>query len=195
MLVDACSMHLITQPTQFDVIVTENLFGDILSDEASVIPGSLGLSPSASFGQTGTRLYEPIHGSAPDIANEDKANPFGMVLSLALCLRESLNQNDAANELESIVYSFIQSNKTTADLGGQYRTSEIFKLLKENIYKRRRKLWVKHCLIKYGKNMCFMEKKVNHNYYTLIYISFMKSLLLKHLKDLEYKIVNSEDLI
>ena len=131
MLVDACSMHLITQPTQFDVIVTENLFGDILSDEASVIPGSLGLSPSASFGQTGTRLYEPIHGSAPDIANEDKANPFGMVLSLALCLRESLNQNDAANELESIVYSFIQSNKTTADLGGQYRTSEIFKLLKE----------------------------------------------------------------
>ncbi len=131
MLVDACSMHLITQPTQFDVIVTENLFGDILSDEASVIPGSLGLSPSASFGQTGTRLYEPIHGSAPDIANEDKANPFGMVLSLALCLRESLNQNDAANELESIVYSFIQSNKTTADLGGQYRTSKIFKLLKE----------------------------------------------------------------
>ena len=131
MLVDACSMHLITQPTQFDVIVTENLFGDILSDEASVIPGSLGLSPSASFGQTSTRLYEPIHGSAPDIANEDKANPFGMVLSLALCLRESLNQNDAANELESIVYSFIQSNKTTADLGGQYRTSEIFKLLKE----------------------------------------------------------------
>ena len=131
MLVDACSMHLITQPTQFDVIVTENLFGDILSDEASVIPGSLGLSPSASFGQTGTRLYEPIHGSAPDIANEDKANPFGMLLSLALCLRESLNQNDAANELESIVYSFIQSNKTTADLGGQYRTSEIFKLLKE----------------------------------------------------------------
>ncbi|MBF2233809.1 3-isopropylmalate dehydrogenase [Staphylococcus epidermidis] len=131
MLVDACSMHLITQPTQFDVIVTENLFGDILSDEASVIPGSLGLSPSASFGQTGTRLYEPIHGSAPDIANEDKANPFGMVLSLALCLRESLNQIDAANELESIVYSFIQSNKTTADLGGQYRTSEIFKLLKE----------------------------------------------------------------
>ena len=90
------------------------------------------------------RLYEPIHGSAPDIANEDKANPFGMVLSLALCLRESLNQIDAANELESIVYSFIQSNKTTADLGGQYRTSEIFKLLKENIYKRRRKLWVKH---------------------------------------------------
>ena len=76
-----------------------------------------------------------------------------MVLSLALCLRESLNQNDAANELESIVYSFIQSNKTTADLGGQYRTSEILNCLKKNIYKRRRKLWVKHCLIKYGKHV------------------------------------------
>lgn len=86
MLVDACSMHLITQPTQFDVIVTENLFGDILSDEASVIPGSLGLSPSASFGQTGTRLYEPIHGSAPDIANEDKSESiwYGSIFSTLL---------------------------------------------------------------------------------------------------------------
>ena len=90
-------MHLITRPTQFDVIVTENLFGDILSDEASVIPGSLGLSPSASFSNQGTRLYEPIHGSAPDIANQDIANPFGMILSLALCL-ESLNQPKAAKE-------------------------------------------------------------------------------------------------
>ncbi|HCG74427.1 MULTISPECIES: 3-isopropylmalate dehydrogenase [Staphylococcus] len=130
LLVDACSMHLITRPTQFDVIVTENLFGDILSDEASVIPGSLGLSPSASFSNQGTRLYEPIHGSAPDIANHDIANPFGMILSLALCLRESLNQPKAAKELEDHVFALIKSGKTTADLGGQYKTSEIFKLLK-----------------------------------------------------------------
>ena len=83
LLVDACSMQLISQPTNFDVIVTENLFGDILSDEASTIPGSLGLSPSASFSLEGPRLYEPIHGSAPD-TNQNLANPFGMILSLVL---------------------------------------------------------------------------------------------------------------
>lgn len=132
LLVDACSMHLITRPTQFDVIVTENLFGDILSDEASVIPGSLGLSPSASFGEQGTRLYEPIHGSAPDIANQDKANPFGMVLSLALCLKESLNQEQAAKELEDKVFKLIKSGRTTSDLGGNFKTSEIFELLKKD---------------------------------------------------------------
>ncbi|MEQ5991033.1 3-isopropylmalate dehydrogenase [Staphylococcus saccharolyticus] len=131
LLVDACSMHLITRPTQFDVIVTENLFGAILSDEASVIPGSLGLSPSANFGNQGTRLYEPIHGSAPDIANKNIANPFGIVLSLALCLRESLNQEKAASELEHNVYELIKSGQTTADLGGQMSTSEIFDILKE----------------------------------------------------------------
>ncbi len=125
-------MHLITRPTQFDVIVTENLFGDILSDEASVIPGSLGLSPSASFGKDGTRLYEPIHGSAPDIAGKDIANPFGMLLSLAMCLRESFNEVAAANELEHKIYQFIREGKCTSDLGGTYRTSEIIKLLKED---------------------------------------------------------------
>ncbi|PNZ27479.1 3-isopropylmalate dehydrogenase [Staphylococcus petrasii] len=131
LLVDACSMHLITNPTQFDVIVTENLFGDILSDEASVIPGSLGLSPSASFSLEGPRLYEPIHGSAPDIANQNIANPVGMILSLAMCLRESLNQDKAATELEDYVYTLIKEGKTTPDLGGNYKTSEIFNLLKE----------------------------------------------------------------
>ncbi|MCM3104775.1 MULTISPECIES: 3-isopropylmalate dehydrogenase [Staphylococcus] len=131
LLVDACSMHLITRPTQFDVIVTENLFGDILSDEASVIPGSLGLSPSASFGKDGTRLYEPIHGSAPDIAGQDKANPFGMILSLAMCLRESFNEIEAAKELENNVYQLIRDGKCTADLGGTYTTSQIIKFLKE----------------------------------------------------------------
>lgn len=128
-LVDACSMHLITRPSQFDVIVTENLFGDILSDEASVIPGSLGLSPSASFGEHGTRLYEPIHGSAPDIAGQNIANPYGMVLSLAMCLRESLNQAEAATALEHFVYTSIENGIVTPDLGGHYTTSEIFETL------------------------------------------------------------------
>ena len=133
LLVDACAMHLIVNPSQFDVIVTENLFGDILSDEASVIPGSLGLSPSASFSEQGTRLYEPIHGSAPDIAGQDKANPFGMLLSVAMCLRESLNQDDAATHLENIIYTLIKTGKTTTDLGGQYTTSDIFNFVKENL--------------------------------------------------------------
>lgn len=133
LLVDACAMHLITNPSQFDVIVTENLFGDILSDEASVIPGSLGLSPSASFSECGPRLYEPIHGSAPDIANQDKANPFGMLLSVVMCLRESLNELEAAEKLETIIYELIKDGKTTSDLNGKYKTSEIFNFVKGKI--------------------------------------------------------------
>jgi 3-isopropylmalate dehydrogenase len=133
LLVDACAMHLITNPTQFDVIVTENLFGDILSDEASVIPGSLGLSPSASFSEQGTRLYEPIHGSAPDIANQNKANPFGMLLSVAMCLRESFGEEQAASYLEQTVYQLIKDGKTTSDLGGQCTTTEVFQFVKENL--------------------------------------------------------------
>lgn len=133
LLVDACAMHIITNPSQFDVIVTENLFGDILSDEASVIPGSLGLSPSASFSEKGPRLYEPIHGSAPDIANKDIANPFGMLLSVVMCLRESLNAPEAAHRLESIIYQLIEDEKTTQDLNGKYKTTDIFKFIKQNL--------------------------------------------------------------
>ncbi|KKI52637.1 MAG: 3-isopropylmalate dehydrogenase [Staphylococcus equorum] len=133
LLVDACAMHLITNPSQFDVIVTENLFGDILSDEASVIPGSLGLSPSASFSEQGPRLYEPIHGSAPDIANQDIANPFGMLLSVVMCLRESLNEPQAAEKLESVIYQLIKEGKTTRDLNGNYNTSDIINFVKENL--------------------------------------------------------------
>ncbi|SCT44305.1 3-isopropylmalate dehydrogenase [Staphylococcus caeli] len=133
LLVDACAMHLITNPSQFDVIVTENLFGDILSDEASVIPGSLGLSPSASFSEQGPRLYEPIHGSAPDIANQDIANPFGMLLSVAMCLRESLEVHAAADKLETVIYQLIKEGKTTRDLNGQYHTSEIIQFIKNNL--------------------------------------------------------------
>ncbi|MDG0844541.1 3-isopropylmalate dehydrogenase [Staphylococcus equorum] len=133
LLVDACAMHLITNPSQFDVIVTENLFGDILSDEASVIPGSLGLSPSASFSEQGPRLYEPIHGSAPDIANQDIANPFGMLLSVVMCLRESLNEPHAAEKLETVIYQLIKDGKTTRDLNGNYNTSDIINFVKENL--------------------------------------------------------------
>ncbi|WP_436861251.1 3-isopropylmalate dehydrogenase [Staphylococcus caeli] len=133
LLVDACAMHLITNPSQFDVIVTENLFGDILSDEASVIPGSLGLSPSASFSEQGPRLYEPIHGSAPDIANQDIANPFGMLLSVVMCLRESLEAYEAADKLETVIYQLIKDGKTTRDLNGTYHTSEIIQFVKNNL--------------------------------------------------------------
>src|SRR5699024_6908431 len=97
LLVGACAMHLSTNTSQFDVIVTENLFGDILSDEASIISGSLGLSPSASFSDNGPSEDEPMHGAAPEIANQDKANPFGMLLSLVMCLRESIKETEAAN--------------------------------------------------------------------------------------------------
>ena len=152
LLVDACSMQLISQPTNFDVIVTENLFGDILSDEASTIPGSLGLSPSASFSLEGPRLYEPIHGSAPDIANQNLANPFGMILSLAMCLRESFNFEDAASELEQAVYQLIKDGKTTKDLNGHYTTSDIFNELKELLI-RGMLLWDKRYSIKFGINM------------------------------------------
>ncbi|UXS59170.1 3-isopropylmalate dehydrogenase [Staphylococcus ureilyticus] len=133
LLVDACAMHIITNPSQFDVIVTENFFGDILSDEASVIPGSLGLSPSASFSEKGPRLYEPIHGSAPDIANKDIANPFGMLLSVVMCLRKSLNAPEAAHRLESVIYQLIEDEKTTQDLNGKYKTTDIFKFIKQNL--------------------------------------------------------------
>lgn len=133
LLVDACSMKLIQKPQQFDVIVTENLFGDILSDEASMLPGSLGLSPSASVGQHGLRLYEPIHGSAPDIAGQNKANPFGMLLSLSMCLRETFELSHVADMLETCIQQLIAQNHTTEDLNGQHTTHAIFKLVKQYI--------------------------------------------------------------
>lgn len=133
LLVDACSMHLLKRPTDFDVIVTENLFGDILSDEASMLPGSLGLSPSASFSESGPALYEPIHGSAPDIAGQNKANPFGMLLSLAMCLRMSAHRDDMATWLENAVDYLIAHKITTPDLGGQSTTNEIFEALQSHI--------------------------------------------------------------
>lgn len=122
-LVDAMAMHLIKSPARFDVIVTENMFGDILTDEASVLPGSIGVLPSASMSDRpgsapGTRfgLYEPIHGSAPDIAGQGKANPAGAILSAAMMLRWSLGRDDAARAIESAVSSAIASGVRTGDI-------------------------------------------------------------------------------
>jgi 3-isopropylmalate dehydrogenase len=120
-LVDSCAMLLIRRPADFDVIVTENLFGDILSDEASVLAGSLGVLPSASLGERRTAygqfgLYEPIHGSAPDIAGRDVANPIGTILSGAMLLRTSLGRPDAAEAIEAAVSLALVDGWRTADL-------------------------------------------------------------------------------
>jgi 3-isopropylmalate dehydrogenase len=120
-LVDSCAMLLVRRPASFDVLVTENLFGDILSDEASVLAGSLGMLPSASLGERRTEhgrfgLYEPIHGSAPDIAGRDAANPLGTILSTAMLLRWSLGLADAADDVEAAVAGAIDDGLRTADL-------------------------------------------------------------------------------
>jgi len=118
-LVDAMAMHLMRQPARFDVILAGNLFGDILSDEAAVLAGSLGMLPSASLGATSQGLYEPVHGSAPDIAGRGLANPIGAILSLALLLRHSLELELEAAAIERAVAATLQSGLRTADLGGQ----------------------------------------------------------------------------
>ncbi|MHB1629932.1 MAG: 3-isopropylmalate dehydrogenase [Bacilli bacterium] len=114
-LVDACAMHLVTRPQSFDVIVTENLFGDILSDEAAVLTGSIGMLPSASLGD-GAGLYEPIHGSAPDIAGQGLANPLGTILSCALLFRYSLREEAAARRIELAVEQALAQGARTKDL-------------------------------------------------------------------------------
>lgn len=116
-LVDACAMYLINQPGDFDVIVTGNMFGDILSDEASMITGSLGMLPSAALGDAGsTGLYEPIHGSAPDIAGKGIANPLATILSTAMMLRWSLDLHDEAAAIESAVTAVLDAGWRTADI-------------------------------------------------------------------------------
>jgi 3-isopropylmalate dehydrogenase len=119
MLVDAAAMHLIRRPRDFDVLVTENMFGDILTDEASMLAGSLGLLPSASLGEGRRGLYEPIHGSAPDIAGRGIANPYGMLLSVALLLRHSLGLAAEADALEKGVFEAISAQALTPDLAGR----------------------------------------------------------------------------
>lgn len=115
-LVDAAAMHLINRPADFDVVVTENMFGDILTDEASMLAGSLGMLPSASLGDTKRGLYEPIHGSAPDIAGQGAANPCGMIASVAMLLRHSLDLNEEAALVEKALRQVIASGARTADL-------------------------------------------------------------------------------
>ena len=117
-LVDAMAMKLIQAPSRFDVIVTENMFGDILSDEASVIAASIGLAPSASLGASKAGLFEPIHGSAPDIAGQDKANPVGAILSAAMMFRMSLDAPEVADAIEKAVDVVIDQGGGTADIGG-----------------------------------------------------------------------------
>jgi 3-isopropylmalate dehydrogenase len=128
-LVDAASMYLITRPASFDVLVASNMFGDILTDEASVLAGSLGMSPSASLGDGKFGLYEPIHGSAPDIAGQNKANPTGTILSAAMLLRYSLGLETEARAIEKAVEQVLASGARTADItppGGAFITTTEF---------------------------------------------------------------------
>jgi 3-isopropylmalate dehydrogenase len=128
-LVDACAMHLLTRPASFDVLVASNMFGDILSDEASVLAGSLGMLPSASLGSERFGLYEPVHGSAPDIAGQGKANPTGMILSTAMMLRYSLGLEAEAKAVEEAVEAALADGARTADIaprGGSYISTTEF---------------------------------------------------------------------
>src|SRR5690625_2951837 len=136
MLVDSAAMKLITEPTYFDVIVTENLFGDILSDEGSVLTGSIGMLPSASLSPT-IGLYEPVHGSAPDIAGKGIANPLGMILSAAMMLRYSFQLNEEATAVENAVEESLEQGYHTADLsidgGKQVGTKEMTDIVLSNL--------------------------------------------------------------
>ncbi len=118
MYVDNAAMQLVRDPQQFDVLVTGNLFGDILSDEAAMLTGSIGMLPSASLDQSGRGLYEPCHGSAPDIAGQGVANPLAAILSLAMSMRYSLNQPGIAVAIESAVEAALDSGARTADIAG-----------------------------------------------------------------------------
>ena len=125
MYVDNAAMQLVRNPGQFDVIVTGNLFGDILSDQASMCAGSIGMLPSAALNGSGKGLYEPIHGSAPDIAGQGKANPCATILSAAMMLRYSLSMEQAADRIDAAVTAALVSGARTPDLGGSLTTREM----------------------------------------------------------------------
>ena len=134
LLVDNAAMQLVSRPSDFDVILSENLFGDILSDEAAMLTGSIGLLPSASLGDDGKPgLFEPVHGSAPDIAGQGIANPLAMLLSAAMMLRHGLEMPDEAAAVESAVNSVLDSGLRTADLGGKASTTEVTTAILERI--------------------------------------------------------------
>ena len=132
-LVDAAAMHLLSRPADFDVIVTENLFGDILTDEAAMLAGSIGMLPSASLGDRAPGLYEPIHGSAPDLAGRQCANPFAMLLSVALMLKHSLGLSAEAEAIEQSVYASVEQGLTTPDLGGRLTTRDAAAAVRERL--------------------------------------------------------------
>ncbi len=132
-LVDSTAMKLITSPASLDVLVTENMFGDILTDEASVLAGSVGMLPSASLSEAGVGLYEPIHGSAPDIAGKGIANPVGTILSAALMLRYSLKLEEEAVFIEKAVDAAITNGARTADLGGKLTTRQMTDEIMKNM--------------------------------------------------------------
>jgi len=124
-LVDSMAMLLLSQPSRYDVVVTENLFGDILTDEAAALAGSLGLLPSASLGESRVGLYEPIHGSAPDIAGKGVANPVGTILSAALLLRHSLQLEAEAQAIEAAIDHVLSNGPHSRDIGGQAGTGDV----------------------------------------------------------------------
>ncbi len=132
-LVDSAAMRLITEPAKYDVVVTENMFGDILTDEAAVLAGSLGLLPSASLGDARVGLYEPIHGSAPDIAGRGIANPIGTIASAALLLRHSLGAAPTARRIERAIDRLLADGLRSADLGGALGTEEITRAVVERL--------------------------------------------------------------
>ena len=127
LLIDAMTMHMLTRAQDFDVVLTENMFGDILTDEASVLCGSMGVIPSASVSDGSTGMFEPIHGSAPDIAGQGKANPLAMILSTAWMLRLSFGLETEADAIEHAVEAALSNNQTTGDLGGPLSTSQVGK--------------------------------------------------------------------
>ena len=132
-LVDNAAMQLVAAPRHFDVILTENMFGDILSDEAAMLTGSIGLLPSASLGGDGPGVFEPVHGSAPDIAGQGVANPLAMFLSAALMLRHGLSREEDAARIESAVDRALEAGLRTGDLGGTATTAEATRAVLEEL--------------------------------------------------------------
>ncbi|NIM69693.1 MAG: 3-isopropylmalate dehydrogenase [Xanthomonadales bacterium] len=133
MLVDAASMHIVANPSRFNVLVTENLFGDILTDEASMLVGSMGMLPSASLGKDRAGLYEPIHGSAPDIAGQGIANPVGMLASVGMMFRYSLGIREVAGRIERAIWSAIADGQCTPDIGGSLTTRAAGEAVRERL--------------------------------------------------------------
>src|SRR3954451_25341271 len=133
MLVDNAAMQLVNAPRHFDTILTENMFGDILSDEAAMLTGSIGMLPSASLGESGPGLFEPVHGSAPDIAGTGKANPLAMLGSVAMMLRHGFSLESEAAALESAIHSALEGGLRTADLGGEATTEDAVQAVLSNL--------------------------------------------------------------